>query len=134
MSCSGVVALAIGASTVGCAASHANATAATVAPCAAATRSRASSTAKPRSFMYRSRTPPARGLLTSGAPGRYFPVEEAACEAEVGQAGQALLGADARQLALVVPLHQVVVRLQRDVARHLRPPADLERLASLSAL
>src|SRR5579863_321289 len=78
--CSKLVALAIGAVTLGRAISHASATCAGVALCRAPTSSSALSTAWPRSLRYFF-TPPPRGLLPRSASDRYLPVRNPAANA-----------------------------------------------------
>src|SRR4029079_17290781 len=71
--CETDLAEAIGATTPGCADSHAKATAGTGAARSEATASNAASTRSPRASRY-SDAPEARGESTAGPPGRYFPV------------------------------------------------------------
>ena len=78
--CSRLVALAIGAVTLGRAISQASATCAGVALCRAATSSSAFSTPRPRSLRYFF-TPPPRGLLPRSASERYLPVRNPAASA-----------------------------------------------------
>ena len=127
-SCSGVRALAIGAATVGCAASQASATAATVvrgsrrdrrAPPARRARARRGSRARL----------PARGEPVSAPPMRYLPVRKPLASAKYGMQAEPFARAHGGQRALVLlAVHEVVVRLDRDVRGQVAAARQLERL------
>ena len=80
--CSGVRALAIGATTAGSAASQASETAATVVECVSAISSSAASSATPRSS--RNGTASSARSLSTSAPGRYLPVRKPFASAKYG--------------------------------------------------